>query len=112
MKQESVNDHIDRTIGKLLSEGVSFDLIIDRLKTNAVKFKSTLENDEDAKNSPTRTNYLTWYVMFANKRVKDLNDAKIMASKIGIHRQDKIFKLMKFKEKLSYKSTRKFLEFD
>lgn len=109
MKQDKVNEFVDKTIGSLCINGVEIDFIIDRLKENAKKYKTSLDEDQT---SQTRTNYLNWYIIFADKRIKDLDKAREIATKMGISRPDKIFKILKFREKLVHNPNKKVVEFD
>lgn len=112
MTQEKVNTFIDRTISSLSHNAVDVDFIIKRLRETSQKYFEILQRDDPSK---TKKNYLSWYIIYADKRVEDLKSGQRIGQKIGKNRPDQIFRLIQLKEKLNHvvnDSVEKVVQFD
>lgn len=99
MTQDKVNAFLDRTIGTLCSNLTDIDLVILKLREKS-KFYTNALNVEKDKITNSKRNYFEWYISFSNKRIQDIEKVGPIARRLGKHRPDQIFRLIKLRDKL------------
>lgn len=110
MKKEQIENMIDKKIEKSISEGKSSADIAAELQTMAGNIAKTLArqgfamSDFEGKRfdeiEPIRTRYVVHYVRHCVKRIKDQIWIIKKGSALGKSKQE-MFKLLKFKEKMT-----------
>lgn len=110
MKKEQIENMIDKKIEKSISEGKNMAQIAEELQTMAGNISKTLARQgftmsqfegmafEDI--DPIRTRYVVHYVRHCVKRMKDLVWIIKKEASLRKNRQE-MFKLLKFKEKMT-----------
>ena len=102
-KTETVLNHCDRQIYKLIADGKSIDFIIQDLKDKYKKFqkvRSKCESDQ------VRYKYLYTLTRVYKKRIKDLYDTKYLSRSFveySRYTNKKQFSLIQLRDKLSPK---------
>lgn len=113
MNKERVRNIIDNRIISLFQEGNPISVIIDEIRNRSEKFFNILEKEDinlfEAITEPERINstrfrYAAFYIIEASRRIEDLNWMYKNKSKFRHLENSKFFKLLQFRDKISFES--------
>ena len=108
MHHSKIEEHIDnRIIRHIVADGLKLSAVKSRLNDNVVKFKkrqeclnlTKYELLKNWKNITIKKKYTTFYVIHTKRRIKDIDWMISKRKKLNLS-DEKLFKLVKFKEKI------------